>query len=173
MLVGSVTSKLAAHAHRPLIMVREEVDAGTRDEIVLGVGAKHSPAASRFAFKTARLDDLDMLVLRGWRPAALSGGTLEPGSSHLAQDPGMLRQAALADTRAAIAPLETEFPDVTVRLEIREGNAVPALINSAHGSKLLVVGAHRKRGPLSAGAGYVVDGAPAYSSAPAAIVPER
>lgn len=173
MLVGSVSSRLAAHAHCPLVIVRSGFDATTRNELVLGLGAKPSPAASRFAFETARRDDLDVLAVRGWWPATLHGGAFEPKATHLAQELDLLRQAALAEAKAAIAPLEGEFPDVTVRLEIREDNAVPALINAARGSRLLVAGAHRKRGPLSAGAGYVVDGVLAHSSAPVAIVPEQ
>jgi hypothetical protein len=60
-----------------------------------------------------------------------------------------------------------------VIVEIVRGDTVPALINEATGARLLVVGARRARGPLSVGAGYVVQGLPSHSLTPVAAVPIR
>ncbi len=60
-----------------------------------------------------------------------------------------------------------------VQLVAADGNTVPALVNAANGARLLVVGAHRHRGPLAVGAGYVVDGVLARSSVPVAVIPIR
>jgi len=68
-------------------------------------------------------------------------------------------------------PALEQFPDVKLRTEVAEGNSVAAPIDAAAGTRLLVVGAHRRRGPLSVGAGYAVDGLLAHSPAPLAIVP--
>jgi len=172
MLLGSVGSTLAAHARCPLVVVRTEPDEGAREELVLGVGAKRSPAAARFAFETARRESLALLAIRGWWPNSHNGGMIAPRSEYLAEELDLFRLGALADAQAAIEPFQAEFPDVAVRLEVHEDNAVPALVNAARDRKLLVVGAHRDRGPLSAGAGYVVDGVLGHASAPVAIVPE-
>ena len=51
------------------------------------------------------------------------------------------------------------------------GNPVPLLIEAAHDTRLLVVGAHRHHGPLAVGAGYVVEGLLAHSPTPVAVVP--
>lgn len=45
------------------------------------------------------------------------------------------------------------------------------LLDAARRGQLLVVGAHRRRGPFSMGAGYVIDGVIAHSPVPVAVIP--
>lgn len=77
------------------------------------------------------------------------------------------------EAQTALKPLRDEFPDVNVHLDAAEGNAVELLLGAASRARLLVVGAHRHRGPLAVGAGYVVDGVIAHSPVPVAVIPTR
>lgn len=172
MLVGSVSRKLAAHAHCPLVVVHTEPPADPRDEVVLGVGPKPSPAAVRFAFQAAEEYGARLTVVRAWWPTAVYGGFAAPGGMSVDHE-DTFRSAALAGAEEAVKPLVAEYPDVKTRCVPAEGNTVPALVEAAKGARLLVVGAHRHRGPLSVGAGYVVDGVLAHSRSPVAAVPGR
>lgn len=83
----------------------------------------------------------------------------------------MFRTSALAGAAEAVKALHAEHRAVEVELAAPQGNTVPALVDAADGARLLVVGAHRRRGPLAVGAGYVVDGVLAHSATPVAVVP--
>ena len=99
-------------------------------------------------------------------------GVVGLGSMY-AGDPETDHRAAIAEAEHAIKPLRGEFPDVTVRVTTSEGNAVPVLIDAARAARLVVLGAHRRRGPLSVGPGYVVEGVLAHCPTPVVVVPER
>ncbi|HET9169650.1 MAG TPA: universal stress protein [Actinospica sp.] len=173
MLLGSVSRKLAAHARCPVVVVREEPPSReTTDIVVLGVGREPIPAAARFAFEAARREGVDLAVLRAWWPNAIYSGVAGLGAMYVG-DPARAHGEAIAETEAAIEPLRAEFPDVKVRISAVEGNAVPVLIDAARAARLLVVGAHRRRGPLSVGPGYTVDGVLAHSATPVAVVPDH
>ncbi len=173
MLLGSVSRKLAAHAHCPVVVVREEAtEPESSDLVVLGIGREPVPEAARYAFETARRERVDLVVLRAWWPNAMRTGVVGLGSMY-AGDPETDHRAAIAEAEHAIKPLRGEFPDVTVRVTTSEGNAVPVLIDAARAARLVVLGAHRRRGPLSVGPGYVVEGVLAHCPTPVVVVPER
>lgn len=170
MLVGSLSRKLAAHAHCPLVVVRTEPPADPRNEIVLGVGPKPSPASVRYAFEAAEGHGARLTVARAWWPTAVYGGFAAPGGMSV-DHYDMFRTSALAGAAEAVKALHAEHRAVEVELAAPQGNTVPALVDAADGARLLVVGAHRRRGPLAVGAGYVVDGVLAHSATPVAVVP--
>jgi nucleotide-binding universal stress UspA family protein len=173
MLLGSVSRKVAAHAHCPVAVVREEPPAPeSADVVVLGVGSEPVPAAARCAFETAQREGLGLVALRAWWPNAMQTGIAGVGAVYLG-NPDLDRRTAIEEVEAAIKPFRDEFPDVAVRVTANEGNAVPALIDAARTARLLVVGAHRRRGPLSVGPGYVVEGVLAHSPTPVVVVPEQ
>lgn len=170
MLVGSVSRKLAAHASCPLVVVRGEPSSDVRDEVVLGIGPKPSPAALRFAFQAAREYGATLSVARAWWVAGVYGGLAVPAGMYVNQH-DTFRASAQAGAEESVRPFIAEFPDVKVRVAAPEGNTVPALVDAARGARLLVVGAHHHRGPLSVGAGYVVEGVIAHGTTPVAVVP--
>jgi nucleotide-binding universal stress UspA family protein len=51
------------------------------------------------------------------------------------------------------------------------GNAVTTLIAASTGARLAVLGVHHHHGPLSIGAGYVVQGVLSHARTPVAVVP--
>jgi nucleotide-binding universal stress UspA family protein len=170
MLLGSVSRALAAHATCPLVVVPGQTALGPGGKVVLGVGPRHSEAAIQYAFEAAQRHGAALTVARAWWPAPWGATMGSPGGMY-ELDPGPFRQNSKTDVLAAIKPLRDEYPDVTVRVEIPDGNAVDALLQAARSARLLVVGTHRRHGPLTVGAGYVVDGVIAHSRVPVAVVP--
>lgn len=134
------------------------------------MGPKPSQAVVRFALDAAAEYGASLTVLRAWWPTATFSSFTAPGSMCV-NDPDIFRNAALSEAEAAAKPLKREYPGLDVHAVATEGNTVPALVNAARGTRLLVVGRHRHRGPLSVGPGYVIEGTVAHSSTPVAVVP--
>jgi nucleotide-binding universal stress UspA family protein len=164
LLLGSVSLKLAAHAHGPAVVVRGEEPNEPTDEIVLGVEPEEAQAPVRFAFAAASALDAPLRVVRAWWPHPAYAG-------YYADDAAIDEGAQKAEAEALIKGVREEFPEVRVSVEAMRGNAVPMLIEAASGTRLLVVGAHRHRSPMSVGAGYVVQGLLSHSPTPVAVVP--
>lgn len=172
LLLGSVSLKTATHAHCPVVVVRGAQDThqdgghdGERpDEIVLGVEPHEPPAPIEFAFASAAALGARLLVVRAWWPAAAYGGY------YLDDDPSRERYEA-EELAGLIKGAREAYPEVQVTIRTVRDNAVPALIQAGRGARLLVVGAHRRRSPLSVGAGYVVQGLLSHSPTPVAVVP--
>jgi len=162
MLLGSVSHKTAAHAHCPVVVVREEASETVRNEIVLGVEPDQAPAPIRFAFATAAQLGASVTAIRAWIPQSTYGGyfTMTPATDEQHGDVDRL----LKTTRE-------EFPQVRVTTRFVNENAVTALIDASDGARLVVLGAHHHHGPLSIGAGYVVQGLLSHAHTPVAVVP--
>ena len=171
MLLGSVSRKLAAHGHCPLVVVQAEQVPDAADGVVLGVGSDPGRAAARFAFEAARRRGATLTVVHAWWPNAMATG-MAGGGAMYAGSPAADRGDASTDAEAAVKSLRDEYPDVTVRIDVAEGNAVTVLLDAARHAQLLVVGEHRRRGPFWVGPGYVVEGVLARGAAPVAVVPE-
>ena len=164
LLLGSVSLRTAAHAHCPTIVVRGTQDDGPHDEIVLGVERDEDRAPIRFAFESCERLGTRLIVVRAWLSAPSYAGyflTNEPAGD----------KEQLDDVEQLIKDVRTLHPDVRVTLRTVRGNAVPSLIDAAHHARMIVIGAHRRRAPLSVGAGYVVQGLLSHAEAPVAVVP--
>jgi len=162
MLLGSVSLKLATHAHSPAVVVRGEDPVAPVQEIVLGVEPNEVQAPIRFAFESAAKLGIPVRAVRAWQAHPGFGG-------HADSTERENRESDEVD--ALLQDFRREYPDVAVSRSITHGNAVPVLIEAARGSRLLVVGAHRHHGPLSVGAGYVVHGLLSHAPTPVAVVP--
>lgn len=167
MLLGSVSRKLAAHAHCPLVVVRSEQSQDVLDEVVLGVEPDQAEPAIRYAFAAAQRYGATLHAVRCWQPLVSSSGPL---GSYFA-DVTDIRNHERHEVEELLAPVHASFPSVKVEVSAGRGNPVPLLIETARDTRLLVVGARRNRGPLSVGSGYVVDGLLAHSVTPVAVVP--
>lgn len=169
MLLGSVSRKLAAHAHCPVVVVRGEAGETALDEIVLGIEPGQSPHVLRYAFAAASRSHATLHAVRVWSPVTIYTG---PAGGYY-EDVTVRRVEELRNVDQLLAPLRTSFPEVKIEISIERGNPVPLLIEAARPARLLVVGAGRHRGPLSVGAGYTVDGLLAHSPTPVAVVPTQ
>jgi nucleotide-binding universal stress UspA family protein len=164
MLLGSVSHKTAAHAHCPVVVVREEPSGSERDEIVLGVEPGQDPAPIHFAFASAARLGATVIAVRTWLPEPVYGGY------YLAPVPGVEREQR-EDVERLLKAARQEFPGVGVATRCVNGNAVPALIDASAGARLVVLGAHHHHGLLPIGAGYVVQGVLSHARTPVAVVP--
>ena len=164
LLLGSVSLKTAVHAHCPAVVVRGHEKTAPSLELVLGVEGGESEAPIRFAFESCERLGARLLVVRAWLSAPSYAGyylTSAPATDAEQFD----------DVEKLVGPVRAAHPLVEVETRVIRGNAVPALIDAARGSRLLIVGAHRRRAPLSVGAGYVVQGLLSHAETPIAVVP--
>ena len=165
MLLGSVSLKVAAHAHCPAVVVRGEQAGEPLNEIVLGIEPDQAEAPIRFAFEAAAEFGAKLTVVRAWQTQT------EYGGYYFVEDLDGRAEAEKADMIALLKAVRADYPDVPVTTDTVDGNPVPALIGAARNSRLLVVGSHRHHGPLSVGTGYVLQGLLAHSPTPVAVVP--
>jgi nucleotide-binding universal stress UspA family protein len=175
MLLGSVSQRLAAHADCPVVIVRGENGSAAVNEILLGVGPDQAESTIRFAFATAAQVGAKLHAVRTWVPysgyAVSAGYPLYARDTYVAEDIEETSSAQEAQLDAALAFVRAQYPSVEVSTSTLRGNAVPVLCEAGRGSRLIVVGSHRHRGPLAVGAGYVVNGLLQHSSTPVAVVP--
>lgn len=165
LLLGSVSLKMAAHSRGPAVVVRGEQPGEPYREIVLGVGPAEAEPPMRYAFAMAAALRTTLTVVRAWWPHPAYIGYYADDEVELNEN------GQTAEAEALIKDLHEEYPGVDVSTTAMRGNAVPMLIEAARGSRLLVIGAHRRRNPLSVGAGYVVQGLLSHSPTPVAVVP--
>jgi nucleotide-binding universal stress UspA family protein len=180
MLLGSVSRALAVHANGPLVVVRGPEPEKAGGAVVLGVGLDPAESAVEYAFAAARRYGTTLRVVRAWMPPVPVVGVGMPGSAAfgLGEPAAMLTPGAqdsdkeeAADAARAIEPVRNRYPEVAVEITASAGNAVPTLVDAAADACLVVVGAHRHRGPLAVGAGYVVEGLLSHSPSPVAVIP--
>jgi len=167
MMVGSTSRKLATHARCPLVVVHDGLPTETLDEVVVGVEPDQDPAPIRYAFAAASRYGAVLHAVRVWRPHAVYSSVAGGYCEDLAET----RSAEIESVNRLLGPCASSHSEVRVEVSAGRGNTVPILMEAARGTRLLVVGAHRHRGPLSIGAGYVVDGLLAHAATPVAVVP--
>ena len=164
LLLGSVSLRAVAHARCPAIVVHGGANGVARHEIVLGVERDEDEAPIRFAFESCERLGAQLTVLRAWLSAPSYAG-------HYLTDAPANDAEQLADAEKLVKDVREEHPDVRVALRTVRDNAVPALVDAARGARMVVIGAHRRRAPLSVGAGYVVQGLLSHAETPVAVVP--
>lgn len=165
MLLGSVTHGLAAHGDCPVTVVRGQEPTDVLNEVVVGISEDpvESRSALAYAFAAAQRHGASLRAVRAWQPSE-GPGTVDSAENREQE------QHAIEDM---LAPFGAKFSDVSVRITVEQGNPVPILIEAVRRTRLLVIGAHRRHGPFSVGAGYVIDGVLAHSPTPVAVVPAR
>ncbi|WP_067453176.1 universal stress protein [Actinomadura macra] len=137
--VGSTAAQVAAHADRPVIVVRsgEPHAEGHGGRLVVGVdGSPAGEAALGFAFEEAELRGASVTaVCSWWDPAVLPGPDRVPFT-----DPPAVRSEAMARFDQAVTPWRREHPKVPLDTEFVVETPRQALVNAAQGAALLVVG---------------------------------
>jgi nucleotide-binding universal stress UspA family protein len=165
LLLGSVSLGVAAHADCATAVVRGEQTAAPLNEIVLGVGPDEAEEPIEFAFASASALGAELRVIRAWTPFLLRGR-----QEDLA-DMDTRGKDEEADVAELLKGARERHPDVPGFISVARGHPVPVLIEAARGSRLLAVGARRRRGPLSVGMGHVVQGLLSHAVTPVAVVP--
>jgi nucleotide-binding universal stress UspA family protein len=162
LLLGSVSSQVAAHAHGRVVVVRGHWRGASGyppGPIVVGAdGSAASRAAVDFAFEEAALHDAPLLAVCALAdaPAGLGG----------ARD----RQDAFEE---AITGWEKEHSEVTVLRRVALGGARDALLTAAYDAQMLVVGARGRGGVQGMMLGSVSRAALDHAPCPVGVVHPR
>jgi len=156
--LGSVAWQVASHGQGRLVVVRGQWRPVNQSPgpVVVGVdGSPASQAAVTFAFEEAALRDVPLLAVCALAdsPGRLGGARqMEEDFSHL-----MTLQ-------------EKEYPEVTVLRQVTVGPPRSALLTTAGGAQLLVVGARGLGGLEGMSLGSVVHAVLHHSPCPVAVV---
>jgi nucleotide-binding universal stress UspA family protein len=170
--LGSVGLRLAAHCHGPVILVPAADGAfgcapgPAAGEVVLGV-AGHEPAgAIGFAFAMAEEFGAGLRAVHAWQPIPPYGG-------YYSIEPSILADAAEGLLDTALAGERKRHDTVTATAEAVCDEPAAALLSAARGARLLVLGAHHHRTPLSIGVGSVLHALLTHAPCPVAVVPQN
>ncbi|GAB2668989.1 universal stress protein [Saccharopolyspora gloriosae] len=138
-LLGSVSSEVATHAAGPVVVVR----GGGGDlggPVVVGVDdAANAHAVLRFAFDAAASRGVDVLAVQAWHEQGLLAPPLPP------PDQDEVQTRIENSLNAQLAEWRDRYPGLHARTRAVRGHPVPALVDAAGESPLLVVG-HRGTG---------------------------
>ncbi|MFJ9631848.1 universal stress protein [Streptomyces sp. NPDC101175] len=184
-LLGSVSLRLAAHAHGPLMVVREDhrCYSGTAPwaggpAVLLGLESDTDVDAAVYAFaeaerRGARLRVLHAQPRRHGTPelpsliSATSPGQLSPGQQRRAQRD----RAEAAVPRFSLARLREHHPTVGVHTRTVRSGPSRALLEATRQAAVVVIGAHRRKGHVGLRLGPVAHTLLHRSHCPVVLVP--
>ena len=170
LLLGSVSSQVAAHAACPTTVVRPATGAPGRSagRVVVGVdGSPRSEAAIGYAFAEAAWRHTGLTALHAWIPPAPDSlGEIVPRSFDVADVAGEATRL-LAES---IAGWCDKYPDVDVRPAVVRSRAAYALVDESAGAALLVVGSRGYGGFPGLLLGSVSQAALHHAGCPVAVV---
>ncbi|AXT84917.1 hypothetical protein C6I20_06750 [Aeromicrobium sp. A1-2] len=157
LLGGSVTGRLAFHAHCPLVVVQEPNFTPTPTETVVVAldGEEADAALLTFAFEWADLHHLDLRVLHATDPRWL---------------PADLR-IMRANISEVLAGWREMYPEVTVHLEFASADPEDACVRATGTADLIVMGRPSRRSLPFLSAGSIVPHVISAAHCPIAIIP--
>lgn len=169
-LLGSVTYRVAAHAHCPVIVVPEGWRAPEAEEVrAVTVGISPSPSgqdALEFAFIEAERRGVPLLAVRSW--AEFDWST--PTKSFLSGDHDSLRHEQQELLTTLVEAAWRRHPTVEVDLELSTEPVYRALHGAAARADLLVLGCRHADGHRFSRLGPIASRLLHTSSCPVAIV---
>jgi nucleotide-binding universal stress UspA family protein len=164
LLLGSVSAKLAAHAHCPVIVVR---GAAGGDDVVVGVdGSRAGDPAIGFAFSEADRCRAPVLALH-----AATGPQFSGPSDALIYDWRAEEGRAAGLLGRAVADWHEQFPDLLVQRRVRWGAPGDSLVNASRSAQLVVVGRRGGGGFHGLRLGGVAHVLLHHAACPVAVVP--
>lgn len=137
--------KIAAVAHCPVAVIPAEHQTVAGGGIVVGVdGSEASKKAIAYAAEVASFRGVPLVAVYAWMPP------LTPGLEYLWSEELVSSQREAAEEAIAIgtAGLAERYPDLVIQREIVQAPPVAALVQTAEGADLVVVGS-RGRGGLT------------------------
>lgn len=183
-LLGSVSMRVCAHATCPAVVVPPGAETVSPfGAVVVGVGDVEDRVAVDFAVSFATRTEARVVALNAWS-LPVSGFAPELAVSMLGEVPDISagQERMLADVAAAV---RERRPDALVEHVVVEGSPghrlvaavaaddaeVPAPPGHVADAGLLVVAAHRRRGPFPLRIGPTVHSVLHHSRCPVAVVP--
>ncbi|MGV9765000.1 universal stress protein [Micromonospora tulbaghiae] len=165
LLAGSTAVSVTAHAHCPVVVVRDG-QAATSGPVVVGSdGSESALRALGFAVERAAQRDVPLRVLRAWEP---------PGERWVPPDfdPEQVAASERAAAETELAPWRESFPDVPVEIEAVPGSASALLVEASRSAQLVVVGSRGRGGLRGMLLGSVSQQLIQHSHCPVAVVRE-
>ncbi|MFF0575433.1 universal stress protein [Streptosporangium saharense] len=163
-LLGSVSTRVAVHAHGPVVVVRPE-SGQTRREVVVGVDDDpHCEPALAYAFEQAALRGGTLRAVHAWQ---LPVHAFAP---EIVYDMDEIRRAQFRVVRDRVGAWQEKFPEVTVLEDVQSAHPVDALVDASAVADLVVVGSHGRGAVASALLGSVSRGVLHHAHCPVAVV---
>ncbi|MBM7081840.1 universal stress protein [Micromonospora sp. SCSIO 07396] len=166
LLAGSTAVSVAAHAHCPVVVVREAQATVTGPVVVGFDGSEQAGTALGFAVERAAQRDAPLLVLQAFEP---------PDDRWRPSDPDA--EARLAADRAtieqALSGWRETFPEVPVTVEIAPARPAAALVEASREAQLVVVGSRGRGGLRGMLLGSVGQQLIQHAHCPVAVIRER
>ncbi|MER6283126.1 universal stress protein [Streptomyces sviceus] len=172
---GSVSLRLAAHTHGPLLVVRGDHRCDGGREVLLGLESDTDADAAAYAFQEAERRGVRLRVLHAWTHRHT---TPEPPSPIAGTSPGQ-REAALREAgeeavgRFDVAELRRRHTGVAVDTLAVRTDPAHALLEATREAGLVVVGAHRHGHAAEPRLGTVGHTLMHRSHCPVVVVPTR
>ncbi|MET8117880.1 universal stress protein [Micromonospora sp. NPDC005291] len=163
LLAGSTAVSVAAHAHCPVVVVRDGPGSALTDAspgpVAVGVdGSEQSLVALGFAAERAAQRQVPLRVLHAWTPG--------PGGA-----------AGVPDERAAVEqalePWRRTFAELTISVDLVPGSPAAMLIEASRDARLVVVGSRGRGGLAGMLLGSVSQQLIQHADCPVAVVKER
>lgn len=133
--LGSVSDRVAAHAHCPVAIVPASRPAAAAARVVVGVSPTYSGRlALEFALEECRLRDAVLVAVLAMRTAQD-----EPDPAQVLDDRALRSGVELLDELESVA---TGYPDVIIEPTLADCDPATALLDAAAGAQLIVVGCH-------------------------------
>ncbi|MBB5938427.1 universal stress protein [Streptomyces zagrosensis] len=167
LLLGSVTLRVAAHCHSPLLVVRGTSDQPGRPEqprertVVLGVRTAADSAATAFAFEEAVRQQARLLTVHA-RPGPVGSVSGDP--------PAAADQAAGPPDWAG-SEWRVTYPHVDVETRTVRGDPARTLVEATQEATAIVIAVHRRTTGLGMQLGPVTHALLHHSHAPVVMVP--
>jgi len=138
-LLGSISTALAHHAHCPVAVIHDEAVAGSDAPVVVGIdGSPASELATAIAFDEASWRGVELVALHAWSDAESSE---LPTPQWSVVCPGAEEELA-----ERLAGWQERYPDVRVRRVVVMDQPARHLLIEAGAAQLVVVGSHGRGG---------------------------
>jgi nucleotide-binding universal stress UspA family protein len=139
LLLGSVSVPVAAHAHCPVVVVREQMSAPAAGPVAVGIDdSDEARLAVEFAFAAAAARRVGLLAVHAVAVPGRGGGPVpaEPAAHPGGPDP----------VAAALRGGQARYPAVPVTTRVRAGSPGQVLAAASAEAQLLVVGSRGRGG---------------------------
>lgn len=177
LLLGSVSLRVAAHSHSPLMVVRDDRNGGadggaSSGTVLVAVRDDEDGEAVAYAFDEAHRRGAGLFALHAWQFPPPPAGQLPPvAAARRRQDTEALRKAAAAVPRYAVSRLSDKYPEVRANTDHVCRDTAAALVRASRDAEVLVLAAHRNPHHLGLQLGPVTHAVLHHAHCPVVLVP--
>ena len=141
-LLGSVSTGLIHHAHRPVAVIHDEVPSSLQSAqlpVLVGIdGSRASELATAIAFEEASWRGVDLVALHVWSDADMP--------ALIGIEESALQSAAEKALAESLAGWNERYPEVTVHRLVEFERPARHLLDKSERAQLVVVGSHGRGG---------------------------